>query len=497
MPDAKTVSSSLNENLEAMKLIFRTDKNNDLILRGFMSKSGKQYLCVCMDGMIDSKTVAEFIIRPLVRNEDTRRAVPDIVEINSVKSADALDDVVTAILSGDTAVFEDGCASCVVCETKGFDRRSVSAPTNEGVVKGSQEGFTEAIRTNITLIRRLLHTRHLCTEFITVGDMNHSICGLVYIDNIVNEKTLERVRGRLREIKGDLIMGSGMVEQLIEDRPFSLFPSILSTERPDRTANYLSSGRIAIIVDGSPYAIIVPVTLAILLDSPEGNTQRWSNGTLSRLIRMFALFCSTMISGLYLAIILFNREMIPSQLLNAIVTSRADIPFPSLFEVLVMELFFELVREGGLRIPNALGGAIGIVGALILGQAAVEANLVSPVTLIIVALSGLGNTALPDYDLAFGLRAVKLMFILLGATMGFVGISTAIVLVLIILSNQESFGVPMLSMQSLKWSTGSPVFWQFPLWRQKSRPRELSPQQTFQYPRKARQWDNDRRGDGI
>jgi spore germination protein KA len=175
--------------------------------------------------------------------------------------------------------------------------------------------------------------------------------------------------------------------------------------------------------------------------------------------------------------------------LGSLVAARAGIPLPSVFEVRMMELFFELVREGGVRSPASLGGAIGIVGALILGQSAVSANLVSPVTLIVVALSGVGNIALPDYDLAFGVRIMKLMFIFLGATMGFVGIAAGCVVLLVLLANQESFGVPMLSIQSVKWSAGFPVFRQTPLWRQKLRPRELKAQKERQYPPDARGWD--------
>ncbi len=492
---SKVVSKKLDENLATMNYLFHTDKNKDFILREFTSKNGQKYFLACLDGMINNQLVGELIIRPLMLNTEQNLSVFDTVQTNSTKVSTLIEDATSAILAGDTAVFADGEASCVICETKGFDRRGVSTPVTEVVVKGSQESFTESIRTNITLIRKIIRSNHLCTEFISVGSINKNLTGLIYLDDIVNKKTLAQVRDRLNEIQGDFIMGSGMVEQLIEDRPFSLFPSILSTERPDRVSNYLASGRIGIVVDGSPFVIIVPVTLSTLLDSPEGNTQRWVSGTFSRLVRMFAFFCSTMLSGMYLAIIMFSREEIPTQLLNAIVSARTDIPFPSVIEVILMEIFFELVREGGLRTPNALGGAIGIVGALILGQSAVEANLVSPVTLIIVALSGLGNTALPDYDLAFGLRVIKILFILMGAAMGFVGIAIAFVLVLINLANQKSFGVPMLSMQALKWSNGSPVVWQFPLWKQKSRPRELFPQKQNQYPPKARKWDNNRRGD--
>jgi spore germination protein KA len=490
MQNNDKVSPKLAENIETLKRIFHAEKNRDFIGRAFTAESGRAYYAACIDGMVSRADIGELIIRPLQLSREQSRPAKELVRTISTRVSDDFETIAAAVLSGICAVFEDGSASCTLCETIGFFSRGVSTPMTESVIKGSQEGFTEPIRTNITMIRRIIQSRELVTEFFSVGGINKGLCAVVYLDNLANPELIEKVRERLKGISGDFIMGTGMVEQLIEDRPFSLFPSILSTERPDRAAYQLSQGRIAILVDGSPFAMIVPVTLAVLLDSPESHAQRWTSGTFTRLIRLFALFCAVMLSGLYLALVLYSREMIPAPLLGSLIAARAGIPLPSVFEVLMMELFFELVREGGVRSPASLGGAIGIVGALILGQSAVSANLVSPVTLIVVALSGVGNIALPDYDLAFGVRIMKLMFILLGATMGFVGIAAGCVILLVLLANQESFGVPMLSIQAVKWSAGFPVFRQTPLWRQKLRPRELKAQKERQYPPDARGWDN-------
>ncbi len=483
------VSQRLSENIAGVKKEFRAGRNRDFIGRKFTAADGRRYYIACIDGMVARAEIGELIIRPLRLCNNQNRPAADIVHTVSTRMSSDAGEVVLGILSGDCAIFTEDSDKCVLCETKGFDRRGVSTPRTESVVKGSQEAFSEPIRTNLTLVRRIIKSSSLVTEFFSIGEINRGLCGLMYMDGIVNPGLLKTVRERLRNIKGDFIMGTGMLEQMIEDRPFSLFPSILSTERPERAAHQLSLGRVVIFVDGSPFAIIVPVTFSVLMDSPESNTQRWTSGTFSRLIRVFAFFCATVLSGLYLAVVLHSRDMIPTQLLGAITVARAGIPLPSLFEVLMMELFFELVREGGLRTPASVGGAIGIVGALILGQAAVSANMVSPVTLIIVALSGVGNIALPDYDLAFGLRIIKLMFIFLGALLGFAGISAACFILLIMLTNQESFGIPFLSIQAVKWSAGFSMFWQTPVWRQHLRPRELKPQRPGMYPRGARAWD--------
>jgi len=493
MADKKmpVVSAELGVNLAAMNAVFHKDRNNDIVFREFVSGKGTRCFVGYIDGMSSGQAINEFILKPVMLNTDPSASSKNLVQTHDIKASVELKDAVEGILGGDAALFEEGESQCLILETKGFQSRSISTPETEKTIKGSQEAFTESIRVNTTLVHRILRTPELCCEFLTVGEMNQNSCALMYLDNVVNKKTLREVKKRMEEIKGDYIMGSGMVEQLIEDSPFSLFPSLLSTERPDRAAGYLAMGRIIILCDNSPNAIVVPVSLALLLDSPEGISQRWQSGTLARLVRMFAFFSSTMLSALYLAMVLYHREMIPTQLLSNLVVARAGIPFPSVVEVLVMELFFELVREAGLRSPSVLGSAMGIVGALILGQSAVEANLVSPVTLIIVALSGLGNIALPDYDLAFGIRVLKLLFILGGAALGFLGIAVALVLTLAMLGNQRSFGVSMLSVQSLRWDAGNPVMFQWPLWKLRYRPRDLRVQRDEAYPKISRKWTDD------
>jgi spore germination protein KA len=482
------VSKTLGDNRRAMEELFFTATGKDVVIRDFLTGAGVGCFLVFIDGMAGGDTINDFIIRPLALTDRRKGGYDAVLQTSSVKSTARLADAVEAVLDGDTAVFIDGESVCYACETKGFDKRSPTTPNTENSVKGAQEAFTESLRTNTTLIHRALKTRMLITETVRVGDINRGMVAIMYLGNIVNKKILAEVKKRLGSIRGDFILGSGMLEQMIEDSHLSLFPSLLSTERPDRAAYYLASGRIVLVADGSPFVTVLPVTLSLLLDSPEGSNQRWQNGTFQRLIRLFALFCTTMLSGTYLALILYHREMIPTPLLGAIMNSRENIPFPSVFEVLIMELFFELVRESSLRIPHMLGSAIGIVGALILGQSAVDANLVSPVTLIVVALSGLGNAALPDYDLAFGIRTVKVFIIIMGASFGFLGLAVAIMVIAVVLANQNSFGVSMLSMQSVRNSAGSPLFYQRPLWKQEKRPEELGAQKKYQEPHISRPW---------
>ncbi|MBQ2295698.1 MAG: spore germination protein, partial [Clostridia bacterium] len=453
-------------------------------------KKGVKCFLAYIDGMANTIGINDFIIRAIMTNEEEKEHFDlfGTIQYNNVKSEISIDKAASSILMGDTLVYADGGVKCAVVETKAFDRRSVSSPDTESVIKGSHEGYTESIRTSITLLRRIIKSPKLCTEFVSVGKINDCKCAIMYLDDLTSDELVNKVKFRLNNIKGDFISGAGMVEQLIEDSTWSLFPSILSTERPDRTAEYLAAGRIAVICDNTPFALIMPISLAVLLDSPEGNQQRWQSGTFSRIIRTFAFILSILLSGIFLALTCFHHELIPSQLLTIIAETRRQIPFSAVAEYIVMEIFFELVREAGLRVPNAIGSAIGVVGGLILGQAAVEAGIVSPVTLIIVAISGIANAVIPDYELSSGIRVLKFGFIILGGTLGFLGIGAGIILVLTMLAKQSSFGVSMLSLTTKQNSVNGNMVYQRPIWKQELRAFSLKPKSLRQQPQISRLW---------
>lgn len=476
------------KNIEYIKNKFCYDKNADIIIREFENKKGVKCFLAYIDGMANTIGINDFIIRAIMINNDDDFNIFDTIQYNNLKAEISMDKAAASILLGDTLVYADGDEKCAIVETKAFEKRSVSSPDTESVIKGSHEGYTESIRTSITLLRRIIKSPKLCTEFVSVGKINDCKCAIMYLDDLTSDELVNKVKFRLNNIKGDFISGAGMVEQLIEDSTWSLFPSILSTERPDRTAEYLAAGRIAVICDNTPFALIMPISLAVLLDSPEGNQQRWQSGTFSRIIRTFAFILSILLSGIFLALTCFHHELIPSQLLTIITETRRQIPFSAVAEYIVMEIFFELVREAGLRVPNAIGSAIGVVGGLILGQAAVEAGIVSPVTLIIVAISGIANAVIPDYELSSGIRVLKFGFIILGGTLGFLGIGAGIILVLTMLAKQSSFGVSMLSSSSKQNSTNGNMIYQRPIWKQELRAFSLKPKSLRQQPQISRLW---------
>ena len=487
----QTPLASLTQNRRFVEDFFHADRNGDLVLRDFQSADGLAGFLVYLDGMANANLINDYILRP-IQSRTCRCAsqVTQVVDFADCTLVEDMETVCARVLQGDTAVFLDGLSACGACETKGFDKRAVSTPETENVVKGSHEGFNESIRSNITLVRRAVKSGDLITEMVTVGALSAESCGVLYLDGVTNPDTVAEVKRRLLGIRGDYFSGSGMIEQMIEDSRWSLFPTVLTTERPERAAQYLAAGRVLVLCDNTPYALVLPITVSELFDAPEGNQQRWQNGTFAKWMRIFAFFCATVLSGLYIALLNFHREMLPSQLLQVIADSRAEIPFTALAELLVMEVFFELVREAGIRIPNAVGGAVSVVSGLILGQAAVEARIVSPVTLIIVAIAGIANATIPDYDLSVGIRITKFALILLGGLFGLFGVAMGMVALILLICSQRSFGVDMARRSELR-SASTGFFVQTPLWMQEMRSRALGVLRRRQQPDRSRAWENE------
>lgn len=486
---------SIEDNIKFIKYRFNAKANKDIIVRELIVGGKYKAFIAYLDGMVDRITINNFILRPLLQNtgmDDVAcqldHILQSVIETNQAKKVIKREEIVHEILSGNTCLYVDGCDYYISSETKGYEKRGVDKPQVEGVVYGSQEAFNENLRTNITLIRKIIKNDKLTTEFIKIGDRNQNLCAIMYIDGLINPAIVKEVKRRIKGLKTDYIAGSGMLEQFIEDNPMSVIPSVLTTERPDRTSSHIVEGKAAIMAEGTPFAIIVPITLGSLFHSPEDSSLRWQYGTLLRFIRITAAFLASLLPGMYVALTNYHREMIPTDLLIAIAKARESVPFPTIVEVLIMEIAFELIREAGIRIPGIIGNTIGIIGALILGQAAVQANLVSPVLIIVVAVTGLGNFAIPNFSLAFAARISRMFFILMGAVLGFYGISLGVVAVAVLLCNMYSFGVPMLSFYAPKTRRSNDLFIRMPIWKQELRPDYVNALDKKRQTKVSRKW---------
>ncbi|UWG96215.1 spore germination protein [Dehalobacter sp. DCM] len=499
--DPDHVRSEYTANLELIKQLFGVPRNKDLVIREFRISQKKRAFIAYLDGMADKMVINDFILKPLLAysdggapiSESDDRVQPykpytDIILTNDIKSLNNIQKVLTEILKGNTAVYIDGLDYFLTCESIGYEKRGVESPKTEGIVKGPQEAFGENLRTNISLLRRIIRNSHLMTEFFEVGERSSTTLAIVYLGDIANPSLVGEVRRRLQNIKTDFLVSAGMLEELIEDNPLTIIPTILSTERPDRTASHIVEGRVVILTDGAPFAMIVPVTMNEFMHSPEDAALKWQYTSALRFIRFFAFLAASMLPGLYIAMTTFHREMIPTDLLIAIAKAKENVPFPTLVEILLMELGFELIREAGIRIPGIIGNTLGIIGALILGDAAVSANIVSPILIIIVAVTGLSNFAIPNYSLAFGVRLTRFYYIIAGTLLGFYGIALAVIGHTLMMVNLKSFGIPFFSVIAPTSRSSRDKVVRWPLWMQEKRPDFLNTQDIERQPEIARQW---------
>ena len=477
------LSEQLCVNLEAVKRMFNVPKNRDILIREFKIARKMDAFLVFIDGMADKETLNRVILPELMSKENfadmgDQRPVDyiskNVLTVHQVIPLKNYESVKNQVLSGLSALFIEGCSECIVMETRGYEKRNVEQPITERVVKGSQEGFSENLRTNLTLIRRIIKNENLITEMLPVGKTNNANCAVLYMQGIANPKVVNEVKRRIKRIDTDIILGDGMLEQYIEDTSFMLFPQMLNTERPDRAASFLSEGQVVIITEGAPFALAVPVSFFRLFHTSEDAFLRWPYGSFLRLVRMFGLFCATLLPGLYVAVILYHQEMIPTELLASLAKAKESVPFPTVLELLLLDLSFELIREAGIRVPGVIGQTLGIIGALILGQAAVAASLVSPILIIVIAVTGLGNFAIPNYALALSIRIERFLFIIAGAALGFYGITVLVFLLGCIACGMKSFGVPFFVPVAPRTTVNPDVILRAPIWAQKNRPDPMN-----------------------
>lgn len=373
-------------------------------------------------------------------------------------------------------------------EVKGFQQRSIDKPSNETVIKGPHEAFVENIRTNTSLIRRIINNENLIIENIEVGKITKTKCAVCYMDNITNSDLIHEVKYRLNNLEVDSVLSAGELEQLIVDSNNLGIPQVLSTERPDKATKYLLNGRVIIIINGSPYALIMPAVLIDFLTSPEDSNLKVNFGNFLRGLRVLACFITLLLPGLYIAVTSFHQEILPTSLLYSILASRASVPFPIIAEILLMEFSFELIREAGLRVPSAIGSTIGIVGALVLGQAAVSAGIVSPILIIIVAITGIASFAIPDFSFGFHLRYFRFLFILLGYMAGFLGIAIGLFVYISLLCSLQSFGVSYTTPFASTVNSKGNSYLLPPIWKREYRAPYVAPKKEEEQEKISMKW---------
>ncbi|WP_208587117.1 spore germination protein [Gracilibacillus suaedae] len=473
-PSDKNISSSLSSNIQEMKQLFSYKLNKDFSMRTLNLKFNHKEACLFYySSIVDGARINLNIIKPLLENDGD--SVSNVVSIENIEEVSDFETANENINSGKVILFIEGDKMAYAMDVADFQHRAVSKSENETTIKGPLDAFTESMNTNISLIRKQLHNSQLINEGIQIGERSKNEVNLIYLKDLVNDDILENLRSRLKDIKTDSVRNVEMLEQYLEERPYSLLPTILYTEKPDKATSYIEEGFIVLLMDSSSACLIVPVTFWSFFHYPEDRYLRFFYGNFTRAIRLLSFYLTLMISATFVAIANFHSEMIPPDLLLAITASRERIPFPLIFEVLIMEIAFELIREAGLRIPNPLGPTIGIVGALILGQAAVEANIISPIIVIVVALSGLSSFALADLNINFTIRIMRFLFILAAGTFGMLALTGASLLFFMYTASIKSFGIPFFSPMSPHFISSEDTVFRKALKKELFRPEYLRP----------------------
>lgn len=486
----KSLHTNLQDNIQQIKESI--GNSADIIIREIsIGKAHDQKMAIIYtDGLADGKVISNFILESVLFDaktvsdvdqritdrQETIRALKDLIlTIGDIKEVADFESLYNSLLSGDAIILLDKYGQGIATSTRGWKDRSVTEPSSESIVRGPREAFTETLRTNTALIRRKIKNPNLWMETKQIGRVTRTDVAIMYIQGIVNDKALEEVRKRLDRIDIDGILESGYIEELIQDETFSPFPTVYNSERPDVIAAELLEGKIAILIDGTPFVLVVPALLVSFLHAAEDYYHRADISSLIRLLRYIGMLISLLAPSLYIAISTYHQEMLPTELLITLTAAREGVPFPAFIEALTMEVTFEILREAGIRMPRTIGPAVSIVGTLVIGSAAVEAGIVSPAMVIIVSITAISNFIFPSYSLASTFRILRFMFMILAAVFGLFGIIVGIIALVLHLSSLRSFGIPYTSpFAPLILADQKDTLIRVPWWAMFSRPRLIN-----------------------
>lgn len=460
---------------------------------GELQIGGRKSAAFYLESMTESKQIKQVITQVLkdaaakqyrVSNEkDLKNFCGEFFPASGYQFVTYEHELVSQILNGSVILVLDGIEAAVAINVKTSENRGIVEPSTQTVVRGPKDGFVESLMTNVSLIRRRVKNPHLKFESFEIGKDTRTTVYVAYIDNIVNPGIRNEVIRRIKNIKTSAIFESGNIEEYIADKSFTPFPTAYNTERPDSVAGHLLEGKVAILVDGSPFVLTVPVAIVDFFEISEDYYQPFMMGSFVRLIRYLSFFVALVTPSVYVAIITYHHELIPTPLLLGVMAQREGVPFPALVEVLLMEITFEILREAGVRMPRAVGQTVSIVGALVIGQAAVEAGIVSSIMVIVVAITAIANFVSPTYSFATASRLLRFILIFLSAVFGLYGLLVGLIAMVAHLSSLRSFGVPYLApVAPFVWEDQNDVFIRFPIWAMKKRPRYLDTQAPIKQP---------------
>jgi len=478
--DAEPLDTSLEANRKRFEHVFHDC--SDVVFRDVEPIPGARGLLLYTEGIVETKDINDHLLHPLMhlfRTKDGAELDLASLELSwlsvpQMKKVRTVEDAAFEVLNASVVFLLDGSAHALSMNLRGGTRRGVEESTTETVVRGPKEGFTESLRVNTALVRFKIKTPDLKTVSMTKGVRTQTAVVVSYIEGLADPAVVEEAIRRIDAIDIDGVLESGYIEELIEDNPYSPFPQLQYTERPDTVAAQLLEGRVAIFVDGTPFVLVAPTTLWQMLQASEDYYERYFIANLIRWLRYIFVFVALYLPALYIAVTTFHQDMLPSTLILSIAAAREAIPFPAIIEVLIMELSFETLREAGIRLPKTIGQAVSILGALVVGQAAVEAGIVSAPIVIVVSATGIASFAIPRFNLAITIRLLRFPMIVLAAGFGLFGLIIGSVWLLAHLTRLRSFGVPYLSgITPYRRDEMKDILVRAPWWRMALRPLSI------------------------
>ncbi|QUG41800.1 spore germination protein [Psychrobacillus sp. INOP01] len=489
--EKQTLQTNLQDNIKIVKDTL--GESTDIVIREFqigkegVLKAGIMYT----DGLSDAPAIQNFIMESLmldIKDTDVENELslsPNLMKtlkdfamtVGEIKDFTDIDELFLSLLSGDVILLIDGYSEGLIIGNKRWAERGVTESTTQTVIRGPREAFSENIRINTALVRRKIKDPQLWVESRIIGKRTKTNVAVMYIKGIAKDDIVEEVRLRLNRIDIDGILESGNIEELIQDSQKSPFPTVYHSERPDVVAAAILEGRIAILIDGTPFVLTVPALFVQFFQSSEDYYQRSDITSLVRVLRFFSFVIALLAPALFIAATTFHHEMIPTALLINLAAQREGVPFPAFIEAVIMEITFEVLREAGLRMPRAIGSAMSIVGAFVIGTAAVEAGMISAAMVIIVSITAIASFVSPTYDIAMSVRILRFVFMGLAASFGLFGVIVGLIALILHLCSLRSFGIPyMYPIAPFNISDQKDTFITVPIWQMFTRPRLISQQ---------------------
>lgn len=435
---------------------------------------------IYINGFVDKNIIDRDILKPLMLsvNENLTPGddIPDYlikryITMSSTYVERDINKAVQSVKSGASIIFIENCEDVIVIGTEGMQKRSISEPYNETSIRGSREGFIESLEVNMMLIKKRLRDKNLMVEKFILGRRSQVNLALVYIKDIADDDVVTNVRNRVTSLNVDFVSATGVLDQMIEKYPYSIFPQSCGSERPDVIVSRILEGRVALILEGTPYVLAVPSLFTDFFQSVEDYYERTLVSIFVRFLRITSVFIVILLPSIYLALIKFNAELIPIKFIIPIVQSRRGIALTPFLEIISMELVVEFLREGGLRLPSKIGQTLGIVGGFIIGDAAIRTKFISPATLVVIGVSVIASFVITNYEMSLSIRLIRFPMLIITNMLGVLGIAAGVYIILVYLYSMDSFGVPYFP--SGKYKDLKDTLTRVPLWKMNLRPKSI------------------------